>query len=108
MNFLFDLINECAGYTSKYYDEIGAGKLSYSQMVTKYRKEKDDVTKSELLSDSHPHCLMVVEGVESLYKMYRDRASKQLSVDYLDTVILRLNVSSISFSCTTLADLSLT
>lgn len=28
MNFLFDLVNECAGYTHKYYNEIGAGKMS--------------------------------------------------------------------------------
>ena len=37
LNYFFDLINECAGYTSKYYDEIGAGKLSLKQMVKKYR-----------------------------------------------------------------------
>ena len=36
---------------------------------------------------------MVIEGVESLYKMYREHADRQLSVDYLDTLILRLNVS---------------
>jgi len=66
MNFLFDLINECAGYTEKYYSEIGAGKLNYGQMVKKYRKEKDsgEVSKSALLGDHHPHCLMVIEGVE--------------------------------------------
>ena len=42
MNYFFDLINDCAGYTEKYYEEIGAGKLSYKQMVKKYRKERDD------------------------------------------------------------------
>ena len=71
MNFLFDLINECAGYTSKYYDEIGAGKLNYQQMVRKYRKDKDNAAKSELLGDKHPHCLMVIEGVHKLFRMYR-------------------------------------
>lgn len=30
MNFFFDLINDCAGYTSKYYEEMGAGKLNYN------------------------------------------------------------------------------
>ncbi len=70
MNFFFDLINECAGYTSKYYDEIGAGKLSYDQMVKRYRKERESAggpESSDLLSDKYPHCLMVLEGVESLY-----------------------------------------
>ena len=28
MNFFFDLINECAGYTEKYYEEMGAGKMT--------------------------------------------------------------------------------
>ena len=41
MNFFFDLINECAGYTEKYYEEMGAGKMTYKQMVSKYRPEKD-------------------------------------------------------------------
>lgn len=95
MNFLFDLINECAGYTDKYYSELGAGKLNYNQMVTKYRKERDsgDVQKSALLGDNHPHCLMVIEGVEKLFRMYKSQSKSHLSVDYLDTLILRLNVS---------------
>ena len=71
MNFLFDLINECAGYTTKYYEELGAGKLTIDEMVTRYRKEKDDPTNSELLSDKYPHCLLVIEGVHKLFRMYR-------------------------------------
>ena len=70
MNFLFDLINECAGYTSKYYDEIGAGKLNYQQMVKKYRAERNDPQGSELLADRYPHCLLVLEGVHRLFRMY--------------------------------------
>ena len=97
MNFFFDLINECAGYTEKYYSEIGSGKLTYSQMVKKYRKEKEsgDVSTSELLGDHYPHCLMVIEGVEKLFRMYRARSKSHLPVDYLDTLILRLNVSAL-------------
>mmetsp|Transcript_35977 Transcript_35977/g.47339 ORF Transcript_35977/g.47339 Transcript_35977/m.47339 type:complete len:113 (+) Transcript_35977:247-585(+) len=91
MNFFFDLINECAGYTSKYYDEIGAGKMNYKQMVNKYRPEKENAAHSPLLADKRPHCLMVVEGVDKLYRMYREGAKKHLSVDYLDSMILRLN-----------------
>jgi hypothetical protein len=97
MNFLFDLINECAGYTDKYYSEIGAGRLDYHQMVKKYRTERDkgDVANSALLGDHHPHCLMVIEGVEKLFRMYRSSSKAHLSVDYLDSLILRLNVSAL-------------
>ena len=96
MNYFFDLINDCAGYTSKYYDEIGAGKMSYNQMVIKYRKDRDSevsIEESDLLGDKHPHCLMVLEGVHRLFRLYRSQSKNQLSVDYLDTLILRLNVS---------------
>ena len=101
MNYLFDLINDCAGYTEKYYEEIGAGKLSYKQMIKKYRKERDNSVdgsdESVLLGDNHPHCLMVLEGIHKLFRMYRSQSKDQLSVDYLDTLILRLNVSPINF-----------
>lgn len=62
-------------------------------MVTKYRKEKNagKVEKSALLGDNHPHCLMVIEGVEKLFRMYKAQSKSHLSVDYLDTLILRLN-----------------
>ena len=92
MNFIFDLINECAGYTGKYYEELGAGKLTFDEMVTKYRKEKDNPKKSELLADNHPHCLLVIEGVHKLFRMFRSSSKgPHLSVDYLDSLILRLN-----------------
>ena len=73
LNFFLDLINECAGYTDKYYNEMGAGKLTFNQMVAKYRKERDagDIADSDLLGDKYPHCLMVIEGVEKLYRMYQ-------------------------------------
>lgn len=96
MNFLFDLINESAGYTSKYYDEIGAGKMRHSQMDTKYRAERSNVAQSELLGEHHPHCLLVIEGVDRLYRLFRDGSRRHLSVDYLDSMILRLNVSPVA------------
>ena len=63
-------------------------------MVSKYRDEKEStsIEQSELLGDNHPHCLMVIEGVHRLFRMYRaGSAGPHLSVDYLDTLILRLN-----------------
>jgi len=63
------LINECAGYTSKYYEEIGAQKMTYSEMVQKYRPEREHAAESDLLGDKHPHCLLVCEGAELLYRM---------------------------------------
>ena len=74
MNFFFDLINECAGYTEKYYEEMGAGKMTLKQMMKKYRPEKDRAASSELLGENYPHCLLVIEGVEKLYRMYREGA----------------------------------
>ena len=65
-------------------------------MVKKYRAEKDNAAKSDLLGDKHPHCLMVLEGVHKLFRMYRSQSKGHLSVDYLDTLILRLTVSNFS------------
>ena len=104
LNFLFDLINDCAGYTEKYYEE-NFEKNTFEELVQKYRKEKEqhqenNYTSSELLGDMYPHCLLVIEGVEKLYRMgarYKDHDpdgnSDTLASDYLDTMILRLDVS---------------
>ena len=60
-------------------------------MVSKYRTERDQgIEDSNLLGDKHPHCLMVIEGVHKLFRMYREQSKNQLSVDYLDSLILRL------------------
>ena len=72
MNFLMDLINHIAGYTIKYYDEIEE-KMDLEDLVKKYRAEKEkytkDINESPLLGDKYPHCLMVIEGVQELYRM---------------------------------------
>lgn len=39
MNFLFDLINEIAGYTDKFYEE-SADKINHDGLVSKYREER--------------------------------------------------------------------
>lgn len=39
MNFFFDLINDIAGYTEKYYQEM-KGQISHEELILKYRKEK--------------------------------------------------------------------
>ena len=39
MSFLFDLINDIAGYTQKYYEEH-RDKMSHEELVVKYRKEQ--------------------------------------------------------------------
>jgi hypothetical protein len=48
------------------------------------------LNKSELLGDKYPHCLLTIEGAHALYRM---KESGSLARDYLDTLILRLNVS---------------
>ena len=73
MNFLFDLINELAGYSMKFYEE-STDKIDHDGLVKKYREERKKYTdvgldKSELLGNHHPHCLMVIEGLQDLVKM---------------------------------------
>ena len=48
MNFLFDLINDIAGYTEKYYDET-IDKIDHEGLVKKYRKIKDSCKTSKEL-----------------------------------------------------------
>ena len=59
----------------------------------KYRSDKkkyeNNLSESPLLGDHYAHCLLVIEGVHELYKM------SPLAQDYLDAMILRLNVSHI-------------
>ena len=39
MNFLFDLVNDCAGYTKKYYKELPSI-VNEEQLIERYRTEK--------------------------------------------------------------------
>ena len=108
MNFLFDLVNDCAGYTKKYYEEL-PDQMDKEKLIEKYRAEKSKYiekgyAESELLGDSQPHCLLVIEGVERLYRMgarykqydaHHDEIDS-LASDYLDSMILRLDVSAFS------------
>lgn len=64
-----DVINDVAGYTEKYYQET-AEKMSHEDLIAKYRAERDrceaqniPITKSLLLGETHPHCLLVLEGI---------------------------------------------
>ena len=73
LNFFFDLINDCAGYTDKYYKETH-DRITTEQLIQKYRREKEkhidtQFKDSPLLGDHYPHCLLVFEGVEKLYRM---------------------------------------
>ena len=99
------MINDCAGYTSKYYDE-NFEKVGLEELIKKYRIEKEkhqesQFKDSELLGDNYPHCLLVIEGVQKLYQMgsrYKQYdpygGSDTLASDYLDTMILRLDTGS--------------
>eukprot|EP00347_Sterkiella_histriomuscorum_P014896 403359104 len=94
MNFLFDLVNQIAGYSQKYYDEIQE-KISHEELVQKYRNDKNkhqaNINQSDLLGDKHTHCLLVMEGLQELYKM---RGCENLAIDYFDSLILRLHNGS--------------
>ena len=61
MNYLFDLVNDVSGYTSKYYDET---LLDHEELIKKYRAEKEaNGSESPLLADNYPHSVMVLESV---------------------------------------------
>lgn len=67
MNFLFDLVNEVAGYTAKYYEET-KDLIDHEGLIRKYRAERENyeasnIDSSDLLGDNSPHCLMVIEGI---------------------------------------------
>jgi hypothetical protein len=94
LNYFLDLINHCAGYTEKYYDEHHK-RITHEQLVAKYRKEREaheetHFKDSDMLGDKYPHCLLVMEGVQKFFDM---PSAGSLPLDYLDTLILRLNVS---------------
>lgn len=90
MNFFFDLINDVAGYTHKYYHEL-TEHIDHEGLIKKYRAEKEkygeNINESALLGDKHPHCLLVMESVQELMRM---KGCDNLAKDYLDSVILRL------------------
>jgi len=87
MNLLFDIINHISGYTDKYYNEL-EDKINHEQLVSKYRRErdlfKDKIDESDLLGDKHPHCLLVLEGIQELYHM---KGCDDLALNYLDSLI---------------------
>ena len=72
MNFLFDLINHISGYTEKYFEEH-FDKISHEDLIQKYRAEKTKyehkINDSPLLGDRYPHSVLVLEGVQELFKM---------------------------------------
>lgn len=101
MNFMFDLINHIAGYTSKYQEEH-IDKVSHEQLVEKYRAEflkyENNLNESPLLGDRHPHCLLVLEGMGPEFLKAANPYSSEgtgsanLARNYLDSLILRLMV----------------
>jgi hypothetical protein len=100
MNFLFDLINHISGYTEKYFDEH-FDLVTHEDLVQKYRAEKskyeNKINDSPLLGDRYPHSLLVLEGVQELFKMVDGNGQSgkgNFAVNYFDHMILRLNVSN--------------
>jgi len=54
------------------------------------KHDPDLISKSDMLGDKFPNCLLAIEGAHTLYQM---KSCGDLARDYLDTLILRLNVS---------------
>lgn len=69
--------------------------MKMNDLIEKYKAERlahesTNFQNSELLGDHYPHCLLVIEGVQRFFTM---PAAGNLPMDWLDTLILRLNVS---------------
>lgn len=99
LNYFLDLINHCAGFSDKYYNESHK-RIKNHELIEKYKKERElheasKFVESELLGEKYPHCLMVIEGIQHLVRMPN---AGTLPLDYFDTMILRLNVSFLSLS----------
>ena len=76
--------------------------------MAKYRadhsKYENKLNESELLGDRHPHCLMVLESCQELFKMQDgcgNMGKGNLAMNYLDTLILRLNVRGLNLNTNT-------
>lgn len=103
MNFLFDVVNEVAGYTEKYFEETKEI-IDHEGLIQKYRTERgkytaSNIDESDLLGDKSPHCLMVIEGIQTFLDMPETKLkiggiTTSLSHDYLDALLIRLLPSS--------------
>jgi hypothetical protein len=86
MNTLFDIINEIAGFTDKYYSEM-ENVIDHEGLREKYKKERGkNPEESEVLHSRHAHCLLAIEGIESLTNM---RSSENRAKDYFDSLLMR-------------------
>lgn len=94
MNFLFDVINEIAGYSEKYYSEL-ANVVDDEDLIQKYKKYRGvDPETTEEMHSRHLHCLMALEGVEILKEM---KGAENRPQDYFDSLLLRLLPGSTSW-----------
>ncbi|CAI2360060.1 unnamed protein product [Moneuplotes crassus] len=81
LNFFFDLINDYAGYTELYYDEINMSEEEWKAKVRPMRKNRDD----PYLQDNYPHVVFAIEKAERFLEIGDQRAE-----DWLHALILRL------------------
>lgn len=59
-------------------------------------KYENKINESNLLGDKFPHSLLVIEGVQELFRMVDGKGQSgkgNLAVNYFDSMLLRLNVS---------------
>lgn len=81
MNFLFDLLNDYAGYTELYYDEMKMSHEEWKAMVKPMRTNHHH----EYLKDKHPHVLLVIEKAGEILNMKDQRAT-----DWVESLAMRL------------------
>ena len=70
MNFLWDIVNDYAGYTSLYYDEMKmTEEEEWKAKIKPMRQNHDD----PYLRDDYPHVLLVIEKAEksAYYEWYK-------------------------------------
>lgn len=82
MQFLFDILNDMAGYTELYYDEQNLTEAEWKKKVFPMRDNHND----PYLRDDYPHVLLTIDNAENFLRMNDSRA-----VNWLHAVIVRLH-----------------
>lgn len=81
LNFYFDVLNDYAGYTKLYYDELKETDQEWKNKLAAMRQDQDN----PYLANDYPHLLFTIEKIDKLLKMNDLRA-----VNWLETLIIRV------------------
>jgi hypothetical protein len=81
LNFFVDIINDYAGYTELYYDEMGISDDDWKEQMKPFRQNPDN----PYIQNIYPHVLMIIDKPEFLLEI-----SDQRGEDWIEAMIVRL------------------